>query len=185
MPKTTPKSGSPEKNYRKWSKASSINTKNKTKIWTIHGEPGYCVAFSTSWNEKFKGFDQPLQEKYWNKDPNISHLNIMSIYNRKIPNSDQQLLSKGYPHKQFLTSLEHVSPIKMTKLAKYFGNAVTEALNYYKFKIPNHFVYASDFSKEGGTDIKDSLLSKDVIFFCKKITAFILIKRISFRIRML
>ena len=30
------------------------------------------------------------------------------------------------------------------------------------------FFYARDISKEGGTDIKDSLLAKDVIWYCQK-----------------
>ena len=168
MTKIPPKSASPEKIDGKWSKASSNNNNHQTKVWTVHGEPGYCVAYTTSWNKKFKGFDQPLQDKYWNKDPSIYHLNIMGIYSRKMPNCDEPVKSRGWPHKQFLTSLEHASPAQMSKMANDFGNKVTEALNECEFKIPNHFFYAGDVSKEGGTDIKDSLLAKDVIWYCQK-----------------
>ena len=101
MTKIPPKSASPENIDGKWSKASSINTKHQTKVWTVHGEPGYCVSYTTSWNKKFKGFDQPLQDKYWNKDPRIYHLNIMGIYNRKMQNYDEPVKSRGWPHKQF------------------------------------------------------------------------------------
>ena len=60
MTKIPPKSASPEKIDVKWSKASSINNNHQTKVWTVHGEPGYCVAYTTSWNKKFKGFDHIL-----------------------------------------------------------------------------------------------------------------------------
>ena len=53
-------------------------------------------------------------------------------------------------------------------MANYYGNQVTEPLNECEYEISNNFVYAGDVSKEGGTDIKDSLLAKDVIWYCQK-----------------
>ena len=62
---------------------------------------------------------------------------------------------------------------------------MTEALNECEYKIPNHFVYSRDVSKEGRTDIKDSLLAKDVIWYCQNIMVIILTMMTSFRIRIL
>ena len=53
----------------------------------------------------------------------------MGIYNRNIPNCDELVKSRIWPHKKCLTSLEHVSPSQMSKMANDFGNQVTEALN--------------------------------------------------------
>ena len=168
--KNTSKKYSPTKFKMSSKKIVPLEPMPRTnKVFTVHGKPGYIVAYFTKADGITSAFDNPFRVKVKSAHQDIHTLNIIGIYDRKEPDLEAAIMCEGYPHKQYCTAVEVVSDEEISAKAAEFGVSITKALNNCKYKYPNPLVYAGDTSSEGGTDMKDIMMRKDIILFCRTV----------------
>ena len=159
----------------KMSPAKSVYAKKETvkiptrdsKVFTVHGKPGYVLAYVMSPNGTTKGFDLPFYRMIKENNEKIHHLKITHIVERKKPGTDETLFYGRFWQNMYLSPCDIQNEEQLGNNAASFGKEVADILSGCDYQFDNTFVYGGDVSEPGGTAMHKVLLRKDQIRFCK------------------